>query len=94
VASAEAEEALAAAGAAAESGRTYNSIGGIMVKRLYRSSQNRMIAGICGGIAEYFNIDPSIVRLAWIIFAVMGGAGVLAYIICAVVIPNDKDVTS
>lgn len=57
-------------------------------KRLYRSKENRYIAGVCGGIAEYFNLDPTIVRLIWIIITALGGAGLLAYIICALVIPS------
>lgn len=43
-------------------------------KRLYRSSTNYMICGVCGGIGEYFNIDPTLVRLAWVIFSFMGGS--------------------
>lgn len=58
-------------------------------KRLYRSSVNYMLAGVCGGIAEYFNIDPTLVRLAWIIFTCVGmGSGIIAYIIAAIVIPK------
>lgn len=57
-------------------------------KRLYRSSTNCMIAGVCGGIGEYFNIDPTLVRLAWVIFSVLGGSGILAYIIAAIIIPR------
>ena len=58
-------------------------------KRLYRSRRQRMICGVCGGVAEYFNIDPTLVRLAWIIFTCFGGAGIWAYIIAAIVIPKD-----
>lgn len=57
-------------------------------KKLYRSSTNYKLAGVCGGIGEYFNIDPTLIRLAWILFSVLGGAGVLAYIIAAIVIPK------
>ena len=57
-------------------------------KRLYKSASNRMIFGVCGGIGEYFNIDPTIVRLVAVVFGCMGGAGLLAYIIAAVVIPE------
>ena len=57
-------------------------------KRLYKSSVNCMICGVCGGIAEYSNIHPTLVRLAWIIFTCFGGAGVWAYIIAAIVIPK------
>lgn len=44
-------------------------------KKLYKSSVNRMLCGVCGGIAEYFNIDPTLVRLVWVIITLMGGAG-------------------
>ena len=57
-------------------------------KKLYRSSTDYKLAGVCGGIAEYFNIDSTLVRLGWILFSVMGGAGVLAYIIAALVMPK------
>lgn len=58
-------------------------------KRLYRSSRNQMLAGVCGGIGEYFNIDPTMIRLGWIVFSCLGASGVLAYIIAAIVIPRD-----
>ncbi|MGN1275894.1 MAG: PspC domain-containing protein, partial [Floccifex sp.] len=54
------------------------------------SSQNRMLAGVCGGIGEYFNIDPTLIRLAWIVFILAGGSGILAYILAAIVIPDDS----
>ena len=57
-------------------------------KRLYKSSENRMLCGVCGGIAEYFNIDPTLVRLVWVLITCFGGAGILAYIIAAVIIPG------
>lgn len=57
-------------------------------KKLYRSTSNRMIAGVCGGIGEYINLDPTIVRLLWVLFGFMGGAGILAYIIAAIIIPS------
>ncbi len=57
-------------------------------KKLYRSSTNYKLAGVCGGIGEYFNIDPTLVRLGWIIFSLAGGAGLLAYIIAALVMPK------
>ena len=58
------------------------------MKRLYRSNTDRMIAGVCGGIGEYFNIDPTLVRLAWAIFGCCGGAGIIAYVIAAIIIPR------
>ena len=59
-------------------------------KRLYRSSTNYMLAGVCGGIAEYFNIDPTLVRLAWVILFCFGmvWTGIVAYIIAAIIIPK------
>lgn len=59
-----------------------------MKKKLYRSTENRVIAGVCGGIAEYFDIDPTLVRLAWVLFCVLGGSGLLTYIIAAIIIPE------
>ena len=47
-----------------------------------------MLCGVCGGIAEYFGIDPTLVRLVWVIITLMGGAGILAYIIAAIIIPD------
>lgn len=62
-----------------------------MEKRLYKINRGKMVDGVCGGIAEYFGLDPSLVRLAWIIFSAMGGSGILAYIVAAVVIPREPD---
>ena len=60
-----------------------------MEKRLYKSNSNKMIDGVCGGIAEYFGIDPTVVRLIWALFSLMGGCGILAYIIAAIIIPRN-----
>ena len=59
-----------------------------MEKRLVRSSSDRKIAGVCGGIAEYFNVDPTVVRLLWVVLSCVGGSGLLAYIIAALIIPE------
>ena len=59
-----------------------------MEKKLYKSNQNKMIDGVCGGIAEYFGVDPTVVRLLWALFSLMGGSGILAYIIAAIIIPR------
>ncbi len=59
-----------------------------MKKRLYKSIDNRMIDGVCGGIAEYFDIDPTLVRLGWVLFCALGGSGIIAYIIAAIIIPR------
>ena len=58
------------------------------MKKLYRSSSDRVIAGICGGIGEYFNVDPVLVRLIWIVFAFAAGGGVIAYLIAWIIIPE------
>lgn len=60
----------------------------IMNKRLYRSNTNKMVAGVCGGIAEYFRLDPTLVRLGWLLFCAAGGSGFLVYIIAALIIPQ------
>ena len=60
-------------------------------KRLYRSRQNRMICGVCGGVAEYFNVDPTLIRLVLVLFAILGGSGLLVYIIAAIVIPDQPN---
>ena len=58
-----------------------------MNKRLQRSRTERMIAGVCGGIAEYFEVDPTLVRLIWVAVSLMAGVGVLLYLIMWVVMP-------
>ena len=57
-------------------------------KRLYKSRNNKMICGVCAGIADYCNIDPSIVRVLWAVLALAAGTGVLAYIACAIILPE------
>jgi phage shock protein C len=59
-------------------------------KRLYRKRHNQMIAGVCAGLAEYFGIDPTVVRLIAVLTIFFGGAGILAYIILAVVVPLES----
>jgi phage shock protein PspC (stress-responsive transcriptional regulator) len=59
------------------------------MKRLYRSRKNRIIAGVCGGIAEYINIDPTVVRLLWLLFFLIWGSGIIAYIIAWIIIPEE-----
>lgn len=58
-----------------------------MKKRLYRIEEGKMIAGVCGGIAEYFDLDPTVVRLGWVLFSAVAGGGIIAYIIAALIIP-------
>ena len=59
-----------------------------MEKKLYRSTENKQICGVCGGIAEYLEIDSTVIRLAWVLFTLLGGAGLMAYIIALLVMPN------
>ena len=58
-------------------------------KRLYKSESDKKICGVCSGIAKYFSIDPTLVRLGLVAFCVLGGSGVLAYIVCALVMPEE-----
>jgi len=57
-------------------------------KRLYKSEVDRKICGVCGGIAEYFNIDPTFVRVGWVLASLFLGSGLLAYIIAAIIMPT------
>ncbi len=57
-------------------------------KKLYLSDRDKKIAGVCGGIAEYFEVDPTLVRLLWVAFSLAYGSGLIMYIVCALVIPN------
>ena len=60
-----------------------------MEKKLYKDEKNKKLCGVCAGIAKYFSLDPTNVRLALMAFCLLGGSGVLAYIICALVIPDE-----
>lgn len=61
-------------------------------KRLYRSETSRMLCGVCGGIADYFEIDPTLVRLAWVMLCALGFSGIVVYIIAAIIIPTQSAV--
>lgn len=63
-----------------------------MKKRLYKIEEGKKISGVCGGIAEYFDIDSTLIRLAWILFSAFVGSGIIAYIIAAIVMPKKSDV--
>ena len=58
------------------------------MKKLYRIRDGRKLAGVCGGLGESFEIDPTLVRLAWVLLIFLGGSGILAYIIAALIIPE------
>lgn len=65
-------------------------MGELLMKKLYKSN-NRMLCGVCAGVAEYFGIDPTIVRLIWAALA-LSGTGILLYIVAAIVMPENLDV--
>lgn len=60
-----------------------------MEKKLYRSRNDRIISGVCGGVAEYFSVDTTLIRLLWVITVLFAGTGVLAYILCIIIIPEE-----
>jgi phage shock protein C len=60
-------------------------------KKLYRSQVNRMIGGVCGGLAEYFSIDPTIIRLIWVALSLIGGIGIIVYLASLFIIPNNPE---
>lgn len=62
-----------------------------MEKKLYRIMKDKKIAGVCAGVAEYFKLDVSIVRLVWVLLALGWGAGLVAYIACALLIPEKPE---
>lgn len=58
-------------------------------KKLYRSIDQRMISGVCGGVGEYFNLDPNVIRLAFLLFCAMGGSGFIVYLLAVILIPEE-----
>ncbi|WP_343249942.1 PspC domain-containing protein [Diplocloster hominis] len=58
-------------------------------KKLYRSRNKRMICGVCGGVGEYLNIDPTVIRLLWVVMSFVVFSGIIAYIIAAIIIPEE-----
>jgi len=59
-----------------------------MTKRLYRSRTNKMIAGVCGGLGDFFELDPTLIRLAAVVLVLAAGAGILAYIVAWIIVPQ------
>jgi phage shock protein C len=57
-------------------------------RKLYRSSTDRKLAGVCGGLAEYFNLDPTLIRVLFIVLAVLGGSGIVIYLAMWILVPN------
>lgn len=64
------------------------------MKKIYKIEKGKKLCGVCGGIAEYFEIDPTLVRLVWLIAVLCAGVGLLAYLIAAIVLPKKSDVVS
>lgn len=62
-----------------------------MDKKLTLSKSDKKIFGVCGGIAEYFDVDSSLIRVAWILASCFGGLGILAYLACALIIPKPEN---
>lgn len=63
-----------------------------MEKRIYKTEKDKKIFGVCAGVAEYFNMDPTIVRIAWAIISFFFGIGIILYLVCAFVFPNKSEV--
>ena len=62
-----------------------------MTKKFYKIEHGKMISGVCGGVAEYFNMDPSAMRIIWVLLS-FWGPGLIAYIIAAIILPNKSEV--
>ena len=63
-----------------------------MKKRLYKIEEGKKLCGVCGGIDEYFDVDPTLIRLLWIILVLCVGTGILAYIVAALIMPNKSEI--
>ncbi len=62
------------------------------MKKIFRSREDRVLGGVCGGIADYFDLDPTLVRVVWIFFTLFGGSGILAYVIALMIIPDQAKI--
>lgn len=60
------------------------------MRTLYRSRKNRVIAGVCGGLGEYLDIDPAIIRIVWILLTFLGGMSIVVYLLAWVILPDEK----
>ena len=58
-------------------------------RKLYRSRTNRQVAGVCGGLAQYFNLDVTLIRILFVVLAVLGGSGLLLYVAMWIIVPNE-----
>ena len=59
------------------------------MKRLYKIKEGKKLCGVCIGVAAYFGLDPTLIRLAWVVFTLLGGSGIIAYIIAAIIMPEE-----
>jgi phage shock protein C len=64
----------------------------LTMKKLYKVEQGKMLCGVCGGIAEYFDVDPSLVRIGWVLLTFFAGSSIIAYIIAAIILPNKSEI--
>jgi phage shock protein C len=62
-----------------------------LTRKLYRSRSNRMLAGVCGGVAQYFNVDATLIRVLFVLLAVLGGSGLLLYLAMWIIVPNQPE---
>ena len=62
-----------------------------MNKRLYRSRTDKQLAGVCGGLGRYFDIDPTIIRLAWVVALFFAGGGLFAYLLAMIIVPQEPE---
>lgn len=62
------------------------------MKKIYKIEQGKKVCGVCGGIAEYFDIDPTLIRVVWLLALLCAGVGGIAYLVCAIVFPKKSDV--
>jgi phage shock protein C len=65
-----------------------------MAKRLYKIEEGRKLFGVCGGLAEYMNLDVAIMRILWVVLALCWGSGIVLYFICALVLPNKSEIVN
>ena len=61
------------------------------MKKLYKDKKHAMLSGVCAGVAKYFDMDPTIIRLIWVFVTLVGGSGLVAYVVCAIVMPDEPD---
>lgn len=60
-------------------------------KKIYKSNVDKKIDGVCGGLGDYFNIDSTVIRIIWAVLVLCAGTGILAYILCAIIMPRNPD---